>query len=228
MATTKSPQLDNPSDSGKGFMLLIVGLLVIGLAGVAFFVTSRETAPTGDAQAPVEIDGEAVPAFPLNSGVSTDPTADPAIGMTFPTMSGTDFNDQATAIENDGRPKAVYFLAHWCPHCGRELPQVVGLMQDGAVPEGMDIYAVNTDYRPESGNPPSRWFYNEEFEGPIIRDAEGSPLFSAAGGRGFPYAVFLDADNQVIARSSGELDPATTQAMWSLAANGSLVEAEAG
>lgn len=216
----KAPTIDSQAGSGKGFMLLIIGILVVGLAGVAYFVTSREAAPSGDAEAAVTIDGDPIATFPLESGISADPAVDPAIGATFPTISGTDFSGNDVTIADDGRPKAVYYLAHWCPHCQAELPKLVSMSEAGLIPDGVDLYAVSTDYRPDAGNPAGRWFYNEGWTFPIVRDDAGSPAFAGSGGRGFPYAVYVDADNTIVARSSGETAEDAILGLWEQLAAG--------
>ena len=35
-----------------------------------------------------------------------------------------DFEGDAVAITNDGRPKIILLFAHWCPHCQNEVPVV--------------------------------------------------------------------------------------------------------
>ena len=35
-------------------------------------------------------------------------------GLYSPTVDGYDFSGQSVSIENNGRPKVIIFLAHWC------------------------------------------------------------------------------------------------------------------
>ena len=43
---------------------------------------------------------------------------DPAVGMTIPTVTGTDFDgNDITITGDDGKAKVIVFVAHWCPHC---------------------------------------------------------------------------------------------------------------
>ena len=55
-------------------------------------------------------------------------------------------------------------------------------------------------------------------DGPVVAASEvdADPDF---GGGGFPYTIYVDADNNVVARSSGELDPAMIENLWNLAAS---------
>ena len=47
------------------------------------------------------------------------PENDPAVGMTIPTVSGSDLQGDPMTIEADGQAKVILFVAHWCPHCQR-------------------------------------------------------------------------------------------------------------
>ena len=46
----------------------------------------------------------------------------------------------------------VVVLAHWCPHCQRELPMLVDMIDVGDVPEGVSVVGLSTgisQLRPE-------------------------------------------------------------------------------
>lgn len=221
MAQTKTPSakkspLNPDAGSNKMFTLAIIAVLVLGLAGIAFVATQRDGVNfDGEQTADVELDGNIL--LPMsNSGVSADPAADAAIGQPMPTVVGTGFDDQEIVIGDDGRAKVVYFLAHWCPHCQAEVPRIVDLIEAGAQPDGLDIYGISTSVDASRGGayPPAAWFEREGFDVPVIRDNASNDAFNFFGGGGFPYAVYVDADNNIVARSSGELDPSAIQAIW--------------
>lgn len=233
MAQTKTPAAKkatiNPdAGSNRMFTLAIIGVLVLGLAGIAFVATQRDAVNfDGEQTAEVELDGNIL--IPMSgSGVSADPSTDAAIGQPLPKLVGTDFNDQQVVIDNDGRAKVVYFLAHWCPHCQAEVPRIVDLIDSGAQPADLDIYAVSTSVDPSRGGayPPAAWFDREGFNVPVIRDSADNDAFNFFGGGGFPYAVYVDADNNVVARSSGELDPSAIQNIWETTAGVGSTDAE--
>ena len=221
MAQTKTPKAVNPDGgSNKMFTLAIIGILVLGLAGIAFVATSRDAVNfDGEQTAPIEVDGNVLLPMP-GSGVSADPNTDAAIGQPLPSVVGTGFDDQEIVIEDDGRAKVIYFLAHWCPHCQAEVPRIVDLIDSGGQPEGLDIYGISTSVDASRGGayPPAAWFDREGFDVPVLRDSPNSDAFQFFGGGGFPYAVYVDADNNIVARSSGELDPAAIQSIWELTA----------
>ncbi len=211
--------ISNPSEqSSKAFVLIIAGILVVGLAAVAFFVTGRgegaATAEAGEQVADIDIAGDPLAAMP--PGVSlTEVGTDPSFGQVAPTLNGTDFDGNAFTIEADGNPKVVYFLAHWCPHCQREVPQVQSLIDAGQQPDGLEIYAVSTAVDRGRGNfPVSTWLDEEGFTPQTMRDNASSSALVAYGNGGFPYAVYLDGENRVLARSSGELGADTIASLW--------------
>ncbi len=218
--STNNP-IANPNEGGNKFFMLAIGaILVLGIGAVALVVTNREVSNfDGDQTAAVEVEGDSLP-LPANPDqVSIDPASDPTIGTQLPTVTGTDFADLPVSIENDGRAKAIYFLAHWCPHCQEEVPNVVELVEEGRKPDALDIYAVSTSVDPSRGNyPPVRWLDIEEFTFPVIRDSDANEAFAQMGGQGFPYTIYVDADNNIVARSSGTLGADAIAELWSLAA----------
>ena len=152
--------------------------------------------------------------------VTGDPLAphgdgeDAAVGGTAPELDGARFDGTAMRIGADGRPKVLVFLAHWCPHCQREVPVLADWLAANGTPDDVDLYGVATSTTPDRPNyPPSAWLEREDFTVPTLADdAEGSAA-QAFGLSGFPYFVALDADNRVVARASGELTVAQWEAL---------------
>ena len=67
-----------------------------------------------------EADGEVLPR--LDASLA----ADPAVGMTAPTITASYFDNSETTIDfADGQPRVVMFMAHWCPHCQAEVTALV-------------------------------------------------------------------------------------------------------
>lgn len=154
-----------------------------------------------------------------SGGVFTDALLDPAIGTKAPAITGTNFNGGEVTIGADGRPKAVYFLAHWCSHCQAEVELIMELVADGMQPDGMDIYAVAIAVSEERPNyPPSAWLQN--FPGTVMRDSEANTAGEAAGVSGIPYALYLDGENKITARSIGSLTADQTVERWNALAPG--------
>jgi thiol-disulfide isomerase/thioredoxin len=157
---------------------------------------------------PVEVRGESLPVLETK-----DIAADPARGMTAPVVIGEDFDSNPVRIDPaaDGTTLAV-FLAHWCPHCNREVPRINELRDDGLFPEGLNIVGVSTGINPNNPNwPPSEWFEEIDWSYPVIADSvdmarETFIAADAYGLDGFPFMVLMGADGTVLARWSGEVD----------------------
>jgi thiol-disulfide isomerase/thioredoxin len=145
-----------------------------------------------------------------------DPADDPAVGMTFPTLTGVDQEGDPLTIEPDGRPKMVLFLAHWCPHCQREVPVVQQWVDDGNLPEGVDLVSVSTAIDPSRPNyPPDAWLAREGWTAPVLVDSDNSAA-EAVGLSAYPFFVAVDSDGKVAQRASGEL---TTDQLDAIAAD---------
>lgn len=155
---------------------------------------------------PVEVQGESLPVLPDSSGDN-----DPAVGLMAPVVIGEDFGGNTVRIDaaNDGVTLAV-FLAHWCPHCNREVPRINELRDAGAFPDGLHIVGVSTGISPDRPNwPPSQWFEDMDWTYPVIADGidvERQTFIAADayGLDGFPFLTLIGGDGKVLARTSGE------------------------
>jgi thiol-disulfide isomerase/thioredoxin len=160
------------------------------------------TAPVGQpvAIAPVKINGATLPRF---SGGD----ADEAVGRAFPQITGQSVFDGApVAITDDGRPKVVLFIAHWCPHCQKEVPLIQKWLDQHGKPSDVDLYAVSTGVAPSRGNyPPATWLTKAGWSVPTMADSADNDAFTVAGLTGYPSFVAVAGDGKVLARTSGEL-----------------------
>ena len=157
---------------------------------------------------PVEVRGDSLPELEDKTGAN-----DPARGMTAPVIIGQDFDGNTVRIDavSEG-PTLAVFLAHWCPHCNREVPRINELRDDGAFPEGLNIVGVSTGVSPDRPNwPPSEWFTDMDWTYPVIADGvdmqrETFIAADAYGLTGFPFMVLIGDDGTVLARWSGEME----------------------
>lgn len=158
-------------------------------------------------QGTVEVIGDPLPAYPQVSAVVAPAEEDPAVGMTPPTIVGESFDATPVTIEpGGGTPKLVMFVAHWCPHCQKELPLVQDWIDDDLVPDGVEIFAVSTAVAADRPNyPPSEWIAAEGWEPPVLLDNPDQDAATAYGLGGFPFFVLIDADGAVVQRGSGEI-----------------------
>lgn len=210
------------------FPLLIGAVAVLGVVGIAWAATSGGGDGDDPAEAPggetreVTVEGDALAQFP-SSAPNDRPDA------VAPTLEGEDFAGRPVTIAPDGRAKAVFFVAHWCPHCQAEVPRLAQWLDSHELPDGVDVYVVSTRVDPNAGNyPPSAWLAREGLDSlPTIVDSESLDALVAYGAGGFPYVVYLDGDNRVLLRTAGEYpegDEVYTRIFDALAAGGEGLE----
>lgn len=204
------------ASGGQSMLLVIVVCGVIVLAGVGLGIallggddggggSSTSSAAGTDAFGDVNVVGTPLPTF---DGTEDDP----AIGEIAPQLSGQTPSGAGSSVGGRGAPTLIAFLAHWCPHCQRELPLLVDLQEDGAF-EGMRTTAVLTGTDPNAPNyPPADWLVREGWEGNVLLDDQQSTGATAYGLAGYPYLVFLNANGEVVARADGELPVETIEA----------------
>ena len=205
-AKPKSSAVAAARKKGPPWLWIGVAALVLALAVVAIVSSSsgggskNATSTTGLEQTrPVTITGTALPKFPSTG-------TDPGVGQVIPEAKGQSFDGTPVDIRNDGRPKLILFVAHWCPHCQREVPLLTKYMKSHPLPKGIDLYAVSTAVNPPQGNyPPSTWLKNQGWPAPVLADSDKNAAADAFGLPGFPYFVAVDGAGKVVARTSGEI-----------------------
>lgn len=148
---------------------------------------------------PVSISGTALPQLPQSG-------ADPAVGQVIPEATGQSFDGSPVAIRNDGRAKLIVFVAHWCPHCQKEIPLLAGWLKSNQLPSGVDLYTVSTGVASNRPNfPPSSWLKEEGWTAPTLADSEEGQAADGYGLSAFPYFVAVDGAGKVVARTTGEI-----------------------
>ena len=192
----------------------VVGFAVI--AGIATFAAGSKTKAT--VVAPSTVPGATVPAGSVAAAETQavtvagtalpklgDAATDLAVGLKAPALTGYSFDGAPVSVQPGSSPMLVLFVAHWCPHCRREVPLIVQYMAAGKVPAGMKVVAVSTGVSKDAPNyPPSAWLAKEQFAAPVLADSDDQQAAAAYGLPGYPYFVVLKADGTVAARGSGE------------------------
>ncbi|MCZ7535777.1 MAG: redoxin domain-containing protein [Acidimicrobiia bacterium] len=225
MNATKARAQRRHAGRNKGLPLfpLAIGLVVLlGIVAIIVTVAGSDDS-AADETRPVTVDGEPLPQMPDG--------ADPAIGMTAPAIRGENFAGEPVKIEADGRAKAIAFVAHWCPHCQAEVPKLADYLDGPGLPEGVDLYFVSTSVDSGQGELPAVGLARAQGVGdvPTVVDDAKTKAYISYGAGGFPFMVFLDADNKVVLRTTGELpDGSYEQYFGALAAGTPLAPAPAG
>ncbi len=183
----------------KNFIIAGAVVLVLGLAIAIGVTLSSEPVAAGLPEGEINVDGESLPQY---AGENDDNIA---LGLSAPTFSAPDQNSEIFSLEKNGNSKALLFLAHWCPHCQREVPVVQSFIDSNGVPPGIDVIAVATSIdRGRDNYPPQEWLEREGWSEIQIYDLDRE-IGEAYGLNAFPYWVFLDKDLNVIARRTGNL-----------------------
>jgi len=187
----------------RSLLLIPIALGAIALAGLIAILASgsADDPPSTEGLqqvAAVGVTGDALPRLPDGS--------DPAVGTRAPELTGQTFDATPVVIGDDGRPKVLVFLAHWCPHCQAEVPRLVDWFEANGVPGDVDVYAVATGTDEDRPNfPPSSWLEREGWDPPTLLDTDDSAAALAYGLSAYPFFVALDSDHEVVARGTGEL-----------------------
>lgn len=184
---------------------LILGGVFTVLLIVTVFLTMGDDG-TSDAALPDEYGSPTVEgSLPLLE----DSLADPAIGTQAPRVTGADFAGNPVSITDDGRPKVILMLAHWCQFCQAEVPWVSEWLDNGSLPESVDLYAVATSIDRTLANwPPSAWLEREGFSATVLVDDRMNTVANSFGLPAYPYWVIVNADGTIATRISGGISAA--------------------
>ena len=183
----------------KNFIIAGAVVLVLGLAIAIGVTLSSEPVAAGLPEGEISVVGDFLPQY---AGENDDNVA---LGLAAPTFSAPDQNSEIFQLEKNGNAKALLFLAHWCPHCQREVPVVQRFIDSNGVPPGIDVIAVATSIdRGRDNYPPQEWLQREGWSETQIYDLDRE-IGEAYGLNAFPYWVFLDKDLNVLARRTGNL-----------------------
>jgi thiol-disulfide isomerase/thioredoxin len=190
----------------KHRVLLWGGLAVVVVVAIVVAVVASGSGDDASATkfetAAVTVDGTPLPQY--DSKVSPDP----AVGETIPTLEGKSVFDGAPVkVAPNGKPQAIAFVAHWCPHCQAEVPRIVTLAKQGVF-DGVTVTAVATGTSSAYPNyPPSAWLKDVDWPFAVMADSKSSTAARAYGLSAYPYFVLVNADGTVAARGTGEIAP---------------------
>jgi thiol-disulfide isomerase/thioredoxin len=226
-----APSAQNSSSSTRLVWIGIAAVVVV--VGVLAFVVTRSdggsatpdggaaipgvtVVPSGKvAVGPIVVTGTQLPEL-ANGG------ADPAVGQVIPTIEGQTFDGSAMSIGPTGEPTIIMVVAHWCPHCQREVPFLQSWLTANGAPEGVRLVALATSNDSGKPNyPAGQWLVREKWTVPTMVDDKASDGAQALGVTGFPYFIVVDAQGKVIERTSGELTAAQWESLIAAARSGS-------
>lgn len=218
--TGTSGQKQQPATKRTGLWIFVGAVVVVVIAGLIAIVGSGDDAVTegtvpADGSVPAGTVAETWPVTVTGSPLPPldDSATDPAVGTMAPTLSGYTFDGTPVEVDPSKGPVMLVFLAHWCEHCNREIPELLNWQASGKMPEGLQVIGVTTAVSASRPNyPPSEWIVAKGWEWPTLADSQTGDASVAMGVSGFPFSVIIDTDGTVLARSSGELGQAGIEA----------------
>jgi cytochrome c biogenesis protein CcmG, thiol:disulfide interchange protein DsbE len=191
-----------------------VAAIVVVALGTAVLLSGSDDS-TDLTSGPIEASGNVLP--PLAQG-----QPDPAVGKSAPTVTGVDFANEPLGITNDGIPKVVIFLAHWCGVCQAEVPALTAWYSQNPDLNGVEVISVATAVDRTRGNwPPGAWLRDEGWPFPTMVDDTDNTAADVFGLPGFPFFVAIDAEGKVVERVSGKLEGPAFAALLEAARSGS-------
>ncbi len=216
--SSASQRVRAASNAGKGSstwlwvgiigVVVVVGVLAIAIGRGGSSASGGGSSPSGGTVVPsgkidngtIAVAGANLPELPSNS-------ADPATGAPIPQISGVQFDgQQLDIVPNDGKPKVIMVVAHWCPHCQAEVPRIQDWLDADGMPADVELVTIATSNDPTKPNfSPGDWLRREKWSVPTIVDDKQNKAGTALGVSGFPFFVVTNGQGQVVYRTSGEL-----------------------
>ena len=210
-----------PAQKPKATIYGAIVALVVAL-GIVAVVVSRNGSDDASSEkefGTITVTGTALPA--LTDGAATDEAA----GQAAPKLVGTDFEGASESVSPGSGPMVVMFVAHWCPHCQREVPLITSWLKASGLPSDVELRAVATSTDSTLPNfPPSSWLKDAGFPITTLRDDATNTAAMAYGLTAFPYFVALDKDGKVVSRATGELTQSQFEGLITAARTGSIAE----
>lgn len=216
MATKTASKSKQESSNSNLIWWIAGGVIGFGLiVWLAIAIAGETDVDEAVAFGEVTVEGSDLPF--LQSG-----SADPAVGVTAPTVTGETLEGGQLTIGPGENAKIIVMLAHWCPHCQREVPIIQNWVESGGLPENVDIYGTTVlTNRVRDGDtwPPSEWLESEGWTIPTIKDDQAGSIVGAYGMTGTPTYVVLGPDNENLGRLSGEIGVDGLNAIAGIAAD---------
>jgi thiol-disulfide isomerase/thioredoxin len=171
--------------------------VIVVLAGAVGFHAYRASAPS----------------TAMKPAVAPAPVPEPAplpeeknkksIPSTLPDVTLADRDGKPTKLGSfGGRPLMVNFWATWCAPCRREIP-LLNKIRKQRRSQNAEIVGIAVDFREDV----LKFVANVPLEYPLLIGEEDGLAAAEAFGMGmaFPFSVFVDSQNRILAVKIGEL-----------------------
>ncbi len=174
----------------KLFYLLIFTLI--------FFSCNSDQ--TGNFSSDVNIYGDKISIVDPSKGV------DSASGKISPKIDYK-LDNKISITYPENSPTILLFVAHWCPHCQEELPEVIKWIEtEDIITKGVKIVLIVTGIDSTKQNyPPDEWLFNEQWKYPVIYDDNQNSIAEHFGVKYFPSWVFTENDGLIAFTHAGRI-----------------------
>lgn len=125
----------------------------------------------------------------------------PAPSFVVRDLEGADFSSQAL----HGRTVLLDFWATWCQPCVTDLPKLTRLHERHAE-AGLTVVSVSIDEGEDAAKKVARMVKKRKATHPVYLDATDDPAWSAYLVRVVPTQFLIDADGNIVAQWSGQID----------------------
>lgn len=211
-------QKANEKRGSAGMPVALIGAIVLVVAVAVIVAIVLLNIDDNERPDGLAFNGTALPAYV--AGVE-----DPALGAKAPLFTTEYLNGEYAFIGGGGGPndtaKLMVFVAHWCPLCQAELPEISNWVAENGLPDGVEIVMVSTFQDADRDNyPPSAWFDAAGWEAPVAVDSEDGEIVTEWFGMpGVPSWVVLTDLNFVLQRGTGPIPPDRLEGLIALAAS---------
>jgi len=179
----------------------VVFLQTIFLSLTLLFVFSCSNSEKNNFISNIELTGEKIEIAIPNSGL------DSASGKNSPIIKFKVPGDDIYVNYPGKSPTIFIFVAHWCPYCQEEIPEVIKwIEEDQIIQKGVNVVLIATSSDSGKSNyPPDEWLFNEKWQYPVIYDDANNQIANHFGVSYFPSWVFTENDGVIAFTHAGKI-----------------------
>jgi thiol-disulfide isomerase/thioredoxin len=185
----------------RALHVVVAVLLVIG-AGTVGYLAYRMHAPSPTSVALATTSPAAADAAQAAVDAQAEPPKKP-VPESLPDITLADRDGKPTQLASfGGRPLMVNFWATWCAPCRREIP-LLNKIREARKAQNAEIVGVAVDFREDV----LKFVAKVPLSYPLLIGEEDGLAAAEAFGMGmaFPFSVFVDSQNRILALKIGEL-----------------------
>ena len=190
--------MNSQAPSRRGLKAGVIVTLVVAVAAAAGYWSQRRlAAPAAVATAPA-------PAAPAAAAATANvPAAQPVVPEVLPGFALQDRDGKLRKLaEWKGRPLVVNFWATWCAPCRREIP-LLNQIRAARKAQRLEVIGIAVDFREDV----LAYVKQRPINYPLlIGEDDGLEALKSVGmTAAFPFTLFADSQQRIVALKVGEL-----------------------